>query len=195
VTREASDVLSRHPVPRHRLTVADYHRLGHAGILGNDDRVELLEGQLVDMAPIGPRHALAVDALTELLVHAVAGRAHVRVQNPVTLDSGSEPQPDLTLVRRPWSGYPRSHPGPADILLLIEVADTSLDLDLGAKRAIYARAGIAEFWIVDLTTDTVLVHRDADGEGYRSVTRARPPAVLDVRALPGVAIPSGAIFA
>jgi Uma2 family endonuclease len=194
VTREASDMLIRHPVPRHRLTVADYHRLGDAGILGKDDRVELLDGQLVDMSPIGPRHALAVDALTELLVHAVAGRAHVRVQNPVTLDSGSEPQPDLTVVRRPWSGYPRAHPGPADILLLIEVADSSLELDLGAKRAIYARAGIAEFWIVDLTTDTVLVHRDADGDAYRSVTLARPPGVLDVRALAGVAIPAGPIF-
>lgn len=195
MTREASDVLSRHPVPRHRLTVADYHRLGDAGILGKDDRVELLEGQLVDMSPIGPRHALAVDALTELLVHAVAGRAHVRVQNPVTLDRGSEPQPDLTVVRRPWSGYPHAHPGPADILLLIEVADSSLELDLGAKRAIYARAGIGEFWIVDLTTDTLLVHRDPDGDGYRSVTLVGPPAVLDVRALAGVAIPAGAIFA
>jgi Uma2 family endonuclease len=194
VTR-ATDVLSRHPVPRHRLTVADYHRLGHAGILGADDRVELLEGQLVDMSPISPGHALAVDALSELLVPAVAGRAHVRVQNPITLDNGSEPQPDLAVVRRPWSGYPRAHPGPADVLLLIEVADSSLELDLGAKRAIYARAGIADFWIVDLTTDTVLVHRDPDGDGYRSVTPVRPTTVLDVRALAGVAIPAGPIFA
>ena len=75
-----TDILSRHPVPRHRLTLDEYHRLGEAGILGEDDRVELLEGQLVDMSPIGPRHALAVDALTELLVVAVAGRAGVRVQ-------------------------------------------------------------------------------------------------------------------
>ena len=195
MTREASDVLSRHRVPRHRLTVADYHRLGQAGILGEDDRVELLEGQLVDMSPIGPRHALAVDALTELLVHAVAGRAHVRVQNPIALDNGSEPQPDLTVVRRPWSGYPRAHPGPADVLLLIEVADSSLELDLGAKRAIYARAGIAEFWIVDLTSDTVLVCGDPDGDGYRSVVPVRAPGVLEVRALAGVAIPAGAIFA
>ena len=189
------DVLSRHKVPRHRLTVADYHRLGQAGILGEDDRVELLEGQLVDMSPIGPRHALAVDALTEALVLAVAGRAAVRVQNPVTLDRGSEPQPDLTVVRRPWSGYPHTHPGVADILLLIEVADSSLELDLGAKRAIYARAGIAEFWIVDLTTDTVLVHRDPDGDRYRSVTLARPSDALEVRALTGVAIQAGPIFA
>jgi Uma2 family endonuclease len=196
VTRNAgaTDVLSRHPVPRHRLTVADYHRLGEAGILGEDDRVELLEGQLIDMSPIGPRHALAVDALNELLVGGVAGRAVVRVQNPITLDSGSEPQPDVAVVRRPWSGYPRAHPGPGDILLLIEVADSSLELDLGAKRTIYARAGIGEYWIVDLTTDTVLLHREPDGDGYRGVTPVKPPAVLEVRALTGVAIPAGAIF-
>src|SRR5262245_21396952 len=99
------DVLSRHRVPRHRLTVADYHRLGEARILGEDDRVELLEGQLVDMSPISPRHALAVDTLNELLVPAVAGRGVVRVQNPITLDNGSEPQPDLTVVRRLWAGH------------------------------------------------------------------------------------------
>jgi Uma2 family endonuclease len=100
----AADVLSRHPVPRHRLTVDDYHRLGEAGILGEDDRVELLEGQLIDMWPVEPRHALAIDELNELLVAGLAGRARVRVQNPITLDAGSEPQPDITVVRRPWRG-------------------------------------------------------------------------------------------
>jgi Uma2 family endonuclease len=195
MTRNATtDVLLHHRVPRRRLTVADYHRLAEAGILGEDERVELLEGQLVDMSPIGPRHALAVDALNELLVPAVAGQAMVRIQNPITLDSGSEPQPDVTVVRRPWSGHPGTHPGPGDVLLLIEVADTSLELDLGAKREIYARAGIKEFWIVDLTTDTILIHRDPGGDRYLSVTRVEPPAVLDVRALTGVVIPAAAIF-
>src|SRR6476660_8332454 len=111
-----TDILSRHPVTRHRLTVTEYHRLGEAGILGEDDRVELLEGQLVDMSPIGPRHALAVDALNELLVLAVAGKAAVRVQNPITLDDRSEPQPDIVLARRPWRGHPTSHPGPEDTI-------------------------------------------------------------------------------
>lgn len=120
-----ADVLSRHPVPHHRLSREDYHRLGHAGILGEDDRVELLEGQLVDMSPIGPRHALVCDALTELLIHAVAGRAAVRVQNPIALSDNSEPQPDFALVRRPWADYPHDHPTPTDIFLLIEVADSA----------------------------------------------------------------------
>ena len=96
-----TDILSRHPVPRHRLTLDEYHRLGEAGILGEDDRVELLEGQLMDMSPIGPRHALAVDALNELLVVAVAGRAGVRVQNPIELDEARNRSRTSS-----WSGDP-----------------------------------------------------------------------------------------
>jgi Uma2 family endonuclease len=189
-----TDILSRHPVPRHRFTVDEYHRLGEVGILGEDDRVELLEGQLVDMSPIGPRHALAVDALNEALSAAVAGRAGVRVQNPIALDSGSEPQPDVVLVRRPWRGYPAEHPGPADILLLVEVADSSREVDLGAKLELYARAGIPEFWIVDLTTDGVLVCRNPSGDKYGSMTLVEAPGVLDVEGLSGVTIPVAPLF-
>jgi Uma2 family endonuclease len=191
---DIADVLSRYPVPRHRLTRDDYHRLGEAGVLGEDDRVELLEGQLVDMSPIGPRHALAVDMLNELLVPAVAGRALVRVQNPVALDTGSEPQPDIVVVRRPWHGYPASHPGPEDILLLIEVADSSRDIDLGAKRELYARAAVREFWIVDLTTDTVVVCRNPSGGVYGTINRVYSPGSLALDALPGVTIPASALF-
>src|ERR1700751_3466297 len=143
-----ADILTRNPVPRHRLTVEEYHRLGEVGILGNEDRVELLDGQLVDMSPIGPRHALAVDALNELLLMAVAGRAGVRVQNPIELDGRTELHPDVAVVRRPWRGHPNAHPRPGDIFLLIEVADTSLETDRGAKLELYANAGIQEFWIV-----------------------------------------------
>jgi Uma2 family endonuclease len=189
------DILARHPVPRHRLTLSEYHRLGEAGILGEDDRVELLEGQLVDMSPIAPRHALAVDALNELLVTAVAGRAGVRVQNPIELDGESEPQPDIVLVRRPWRGYPTAHPQAGDILLLVEVADSSLETDVGAKLELYARAGIREFWIVDLTTDGVLVYRNPSGDRYGSMTRVEPSGVLEVEDLPGVTIPAAALFA
>jgi Uma2 family endonuclease len=161
-----TDVLSRHPVPRHRLTLDEYHRLGEAGILGEDDRVELLEGQLVDMSPIGPWHALAVDTLTELLVIGIAGDAGVRVLHPIELDDATEPQPDIVLVRRPWRGYPTAHPRLGDIFLVIEVADTSRETDLGAKLELYARAGIPEFWIVDLTTDGVSVCRNPGGDRY-----------------------------
>lgn len=189
------DVLTRHKVPRHRLTVDEYHRLGEAGVLDDDDRVELLEGQLVDMSPIGPRHALAVDALNELLLIAVAGRAGVRVQNPIELDGSTEPQPDLALVRRPWRGYPARHPQPEDIFLLVEVADTSLEIDRGAKLELYARADIPEFWLVDLATNGVFVYRNPTGGQYSSVTKVEPSGTLNIKELPGVAIPATRLFA
>ncbi len=195
MSTELTDVLQRHAaVPRHRLTRDDYHRLGAAGILGEADRVELLDGQLVDMSPIGPRHALVVDALGQLLVIAVAGRAWVRVQNPIALDPRSEPEPDIALIRQPWQGYPDAHPQPPDIFLVVEVADTSLPIDRGAKLELYARAGVREVWIVDLTEDAVFVHRKPRGEGYEHVSRLAPPDVLDIEALPGVAIPSASLF-
>jgi Uma2 family endonuclease len=187
-------ILSRYPVPRHRLTRRDYYRLAEAGILDEDDRVELLEGQLVDMSAIGPRHALAVDALNELLVMAAAGRAAVRVQNPIVLDDNSEPQPDFTLVRRPWDGYPHEHPRPSDIYLLIEVADSSLEFDLGAKLELYASAGIREFWVADLTSNRLLVHRRPRDGRYASVAVVDMSGTVQVEALPDVTISVAQIF-
>jgi len=189
------DILTRYAVPRHRLTRRDYYRLGEAGILDEGDRVELLEGQLVDMSPIGPRHAIVTDNLNELLVRAFAGRSRIRCQEPVVLDDGSEPQPDFALVRRPWRGYPNTHPEPGDIFLLIEVADSSLDFDRTVKLELYARAGIREVWIVDLTTDGVLVHRRPSGGSYGSVARVEAPGMLGVEELPGVMIPVAEVFA
>lgn len=192
---DLADVLNRYQVPRHRLTVNEYHRLGEAGVLAEADRVELLEGQLVDMSPIGPRHALAVDALNEMLVTAVAGRAAVRVQNPIELDDRSESNPDIALVRRPWQGHPAAHPRPIDIFLLVEVADTSLETDRGAKLELYARAGIREFWIVDLTTDGALVYRNPGGGRYGSMSRVERSGILEVQNLPGVTIRAASLFA
>lgn len=188
---DLADILGRHPVPRHRITLEHYHRLGQAGIFGEDDRVELLDGQLVDMSPIGPRHAFAVDMLTELLVLAVAGRATVRVQNPIELNGTTEPQPDIALVRR---GSPNAHPQSNDVFLLVEVADISLELDRGAKLELYAKAGIREFWIVDVTTNGVLVHRMPLGDRYDQVTRVEPPGVLEIEALAGIQIPVALLF-
>jgi Uma2 family endonuclease len=183
-----TDILSRYQVPRHRLTVRDYHRLGEAGVLDEDSRVELLEGQLVDMSPIGPRHALAIDILTRLLLNAVGERAWVKTQNPIVLDDTSEPQPDFSVVRHPWHGYPHAHPRPPDVHLVVEVADSGLEFDRGAKLELYARGGIREFWIVDLTTNRVLVHRDPTDGTYTSVTIVDMSGTLQVEALPEVTI-------
>lgn len=189
------DILARYPVPRHRLTRRDYYRMGEAGILRDDDRVELLEGQVIDMSPIGPRHALVTQNLTELLVKGFADRAGVRCQMPVVLDDGSEPQPDFALVRRRWRGYPLTHPAPDDVFLLIEVSDSSLGFDRVVKLPLYARAGIREVWIVDLTTDRVLIYRKPAGGVYGTESQVVSPNALDVAALPGVTIPVAEVFA
>ena len=183
------DVLSRHPVRRHRLTVEDYHRLGDAGVLGVDDRVELLDGQLIDMSSISPRHAFVVGMLSQTLMSAVGERAWVRVQHPIVLDSGSEPQPDIVLAQPPTQKYRQSHPRPDDVLLLIEVADTTFEIDSGAKLELYAKAGIREFWIVDLTTNRVLVHRKPAGGTYASVQLVESAGTLDVESPPEVGVP------
>jgi len=189
------DILMRHPVRRHRQTVQDYHRLGAAGVLGKDDRVELLDGLLVDLSPISPRHAYVIDLLAKLLVPAVGDRGRVRVQNPVVLDNGSEPQADIVVTRPSPSGYRNAHPRPEDVLLLIEDADSSFEFDSGAKLEVYARAGIREFWIVDLTANRVLVHRAPTGGLYASTHPVGMTGTLQAEALPDVTIPAATILA
>lgn len=189
------DVLSRHtPPPRWRLTTVDYHRMGEAGILPEDSRVELIEGQLVAVSSIGPRHAMAVDWLAQAFVFATRGLATVRVRNPVVLDGYTEPNPDIVLARPRWRGYPTQHPEPDGILLLVEVADSSIVTDKGAKCELYARAAITEYWVVDLTCDVVIVHRDPRDGGYASIVTHQPSETLDVAALPDVAIPAEPLF-
>jgi Uma2 family endonuclease len=148
------------------LTVDDYHRLADAGILGEDDRVELLNGQIVEMTPIGPDHAGTVDALTRLFSQLVGDAAIVRVQNPITLDSGSEPRADLSLLRPRGDAYRRAHPRPADIFLVVEVSDSSIDYDREIKVPLYARAGIPEVWLVDMGADRLETYRSPSADGY-----------------------------
>ena len=124
--------------------------MGQAGILGEDDRLELLEGEIVEMAPIGSRHQSVVDRLTRLFSNRVGDAAVVRVQGPVRLGDDSEPQPDLLLLRRRADFYATAHPGPEDVLLLVEVPDTSTEYDREVKLPLYARHGIAEVWLVGL---------------------------------------------
>jgi Uma2 family endonuclease len=110
------------------------------------------------------------------------------------LNGTSEPQPDIALDRQPWRGYPDAHPQPVDVFLLVEVADSSLDLDRGAKLEVYARAGIREFWIVDVTTNSVLVHRGPHANRYDRVSKIDPPGMLEVEDLPGVQVAAAALF-
>lgn len=135
----------------HRFSVEEYHRLGETGILREDDRVELIEGELVDMAPMGSRHAGCVSFLTWALQQQVGERAVVHVQNPLALGMDSEPEPDVMLLapRDHDPFYRAGHPGPDDVLLLVEVADTSLTYDRQVKLPLYARHGIRQVWLVE----------------------------------------------
>ena len=158
-------------VVRRRFTVHDYHRMAEAGILREDDRVELIDGEVVEMSPIGGRHVQCVSRLTRLLSQSVGDRYLVSVQSPVRLGRRQEPQPDLAVVLD--REYDRSLPGSEDIVLVIEVADTSLSYDRGVKLPLYARAGIREAWIVDLTNRAIERHTDPSRNGYRLTARAR----------------------
>jgi Uma2 family endonuclease len=195
VDREDLGLLSRYPAaPRRLLTVDEYHRMGEVGILTEDDRVELIEGELVAMAPIGSEHISATNALNRLLVLAVGDRGIVSVGNPVRLTRHSEPQPDFSVLK-PRDGYRKTLPRPEDTMLAVEVANTSLDYDRKVKLALYARSGIPEVWIVDLTADAVEVYQSPVGDVYALVTRAGRSDTLTIGAIPGTLIPVAEIFA
>lgn len=193
--REDLGLLSRYPAtPRRRLTVDEYHRMGEAGILTDDDRVELIEGELVAMAPIGSEHIATTNLLTRLLVLAVGDRGIVSVGNPVRLTRHSEPQPDFAVLKL-RNDYRRTLPRPEDTMLAVEVANTSLDYDRKVKLALYARSGIPEVWIVNLSAGEVEVYRSPVADSFTVVTRALHSDILTIQAIPDVQIPVARIFA
>ena len=155
------------PVPapsRHRISVDAFHRMGEAGVLGPADRVELIDGEIIDMSPIGVMHAAIVARLASHFSQRLGPTAVVWCQNPLRLDEVSEPQPDITILRPRADFYTTAHPGPADVLLVIEVADTSLAYDLGTKVPLYARHGIPEVWVIDAATRRTRVFRQPVGD-------------------------------
>ncbi len=156
--------------------------MAEAGILSEDDRVELIDGEIVEMTAIGSRHAECVGRLTELFFHLAANRARVRGQNPVRVGPYSEPEPDLALVR-PRS-YVAAHPESEDILLTVEVADTTADTDGEIKYPLYARAGILETWLVDLQEGFIEVCRKPSAGGYREIRQHGPGEQISPEALP-----------
>lgn len=181
--------------PRERtFTVSEYYRLARHGILNGSDRVELLDGRIYEMAPIGSRHAQCVRHLTTLLVLRVTPAALVSIQNPVRLNDRSEPEPDVALLQ-PKDVYADRHPRPDEVLLLIEVADSSLDFDRDEKALLYARAGIPELWVPALPEERVHVYRRPGPDGYAEHTVAERGALLHIIALPDVeAIPVDAML-
>ena len=161
-------------VERWTCTVDDYYRMAEAGILSRDDRVELINGEIIRMCPIGSTHAGCVIRLNMVLTGKVSGVALVSVQNPVRIDDYSEPQPDIALLRPRADYYVHSHAAPRDVFLLIEVAESSLAYDRSVKRALYARAGIPEFMVVCLPEDEAEAYsQPVDGEYQKMQTIKR----------------------
>ena len=173
---------------RHRITVDEYYRMAEVGLLAPDARVELIEGEIIDMPPIGPDHGSVVDKLTHLLVHAVGDRAIVRVQGAVRLSRASEPQPDVALLVPRTDYYRAGHPAGDNTFLVIEVSDSTLRYDRNVKVPLYARHGVPEVWIVDIPGSQVHFYRSpADGR-YRDETSAAVPGPTPIMALPSVTV-------
>src|SRR6266850_1336095 len=180
---------------RRLFTRHEYHRMAEAGILKPTDRVELIRGEIIEMSPPGRRHRAFVDNLNQLLTLRIAGRAIVSVQNPVVLAADTEPEPDLKIIRRRRVSYKELEAHGNDVLLLIEVAETSLSYDRSTKLRLYAESEIAEYWVVDCTAESVEVHRAPDASGYRDVSRFVGAASVSPLTFPDVRLTLAEIFA
>ena len=151
-----------------RFSVSDYHRMAEAGALGIDRRIQLLDGHIYEMSPIGSKHAACVDRLTRFFVRAAEDDAIVRIQNPIVLPPNSEPEPDVALLQPHPDGYAARHPRADEVLLVVEVADSSLTFDQEVKVPIYAQAGIPLVWVVALDEDCVHVYQTPGRGTYRA---------------------------
>jgi Uma2 family endonuclease len=171
-----------------RWSVDDYHRMIAAGILTPSDRVELLDGQIIEMVPQDPPHASNTSSLGNDLVLLFANRAWIRTQLPITLAPHSEPEPDIAVVRIDERRYRDRHPIPADIFLLIEIADSTLQSDRSHKAKIYAAANIPEYWIVNLKQQQVIVFRDPQTDGYQTTQILSAASQIAPLAFPDIVI-------
>ena len=173
---------------RHRITVDEYYRMAEVGILPPDARVELIEGVIIDMAPIGTDHGGKVTQLNRLLSNAVGDFAYVLPQSAVRLSDISEPEPDFALLRPCADFYKKRHPGPEDTFLLIEVSDSSLRYDIEVKAPLFALHGIPEFWVVDLKGRQIRFFRSPKAAKYSDVTSTSEPGIVSPMALPDVKV-------
>ena len=179
---------------RRRFTVAEYYAMANAGILTENDRVELLDGDIINMPPIGDWHSASVNAFTNLMPPLLKGRAAVTIQNPAHLSDVSEPQPDVILAQWRDDFYGNGKPTPDDILLLIEVSDTTVDYDRGRKLSAYARAGIPEVWIVSRQDRRIEAYTSPSEEAYSDVRHVGPTETIAPQAFPDVTLEVGQFF-
>jgi Uma2 family endonuclease len=181
-------------ITRKKFTAAEYEQIIAAGVLAEDDRVELLEGEIVEMSPIGPSHSGCVVRLTGFLYKLDLDRVMVRVQDPIHLGEYSEPQPDISVVHRRPDYYSGGHPEPEDIVLLIEVAESSLSYDREVKLPLYARSGIPEVWIISLQFQTVDIFRSPVAGHYTETFHLVSGETLTAVDIPEFKLPIGSLF-
>lgn len=179
---------------RHAYSVDDYYRMTEAGILRPGDRVELIEGEIIDRVPIGSRHAAAVKRIAHILRQTVGERAYLSVQDPVRLGRYSEPQPDIALLLPRTDFYAAAHPGPADVLLIVEVADSTLRFDRDIKLPLYARHDIPEVWLVDIENAQFTIHTGPQADGYAQTRTVTTLAQIEVPGVAGAVVDLSGLF-
>lgn len=179
---------------RRKFTVEQYHKMVESGILTEDERVQLIRGEIIEMSPIGTKHAACVNRLVNLLVQLLGKRIILASQNPVALNENSEPQPDVALLKPRDDFYATAHPQPQDILLLIEVADSTVVYDREVKIPLYAEANIIQVWLVDVNEQIVEVYQQPTAAGYQLLQKFTRGESLSITALPDVNISVDEIF-
>lgn len=180
-------------VVHHRFSLEDYHRMIASGIIGEDDPVELIRGEIVSKMPVGQLHVAVVNRLTQLWVNQLMGAAIVSVQNPIVLPD-SEPEPDIAILDPRVDYYASAKPTSVSVRVLIEVADTSLEYDREIKLPLYAQGAIADFWIVNLSNSVVEVYRQPNGSAYDRIVHFKRGELISPQAFPKIVLPVDAIL-
>jgi Uma2 family endonuclease len=192
--QETLEVVMTVQLLRRKFTVKQYHKMFESGILTEDDRVELIRGEIIEMSPIGTKHAACVNRLINLLVQSLGKRVIVAAQNPIGLNDNSEPQPDVVLVKPRDDFYETAHPQPQDIFLLIEVADSTIIYDREEKIPLYAEANIIEVWLVDINEQIVEVYQQPTATGYQQIQKFSLGESLTIPGFADVTITVNEIF-
>jgi Uma2 family endonuclease len=176
------------------LTVTDYHRMIETGIIHEGEHVELISGQILNMAAKGTRHTVSTTELMGELPILLGRRVKIRCQDPITLPNHSEPEPDIVIARLREDNYVNSHPAPADIILVIEVADSTLNFDRNTKAPLYAAVGISEYWIVNLVENRLEIYTQPEDSIYTNTQIILPPRLVSIPQFPEITLDISAIF-
>jgi len=190
----ASEISKSFNPLKYRFTVKDFHKLAETGILQETNKIELITGELINMSPIGSAHAGTVDKIVALLVRKINDKAIVRCQNPIILDDYSEPEPDIALVKFSKNFYTDNHPLPQDVLLVIEIADTSIRYDREIKIPLYAKADIPEVWLIDLNQKQLEIYTQPYEQSYRTIHLPHLTEKITAQLLPEVELSVSELF-